>query len=51
MERAIRAAERALCLWDIPVALRDGPFGFAGRTLPMQLHAIVMNGVLQANAA
>ena len=33
------------------IAVFDGPLGLTRRTAPLQLHAIAMKGVLEANAA
>ena len=40
-----------MCGCDVLIAVFYGPFGFTGRTAPLQLNAIGMNDVLQVNAA
>jgi len=51
VERAFRAAERAPDRGDVLITVSHRPLAIAHRTAPLQLHAIVVNGVLQLNGA
>jgi len=51
VERAFRAAERAPDRSDVLITVSHRPLAIAHRTAPLQLHAIVVNGVLQLNGA
>jgi len=51
VERAFRAAERAPNCGDVLIAVSHRPLAIAHRTAPLQLHTIVVNGVLQLNGA